>query len=118
MLSGGGLIPFRRLTDPLQIPVGPEAGRFNVPENFIPKEANAFWVVNANLFWVRLKGSPDKNAAYAAVTDTPPTGWLWMPGYTAVFTTQFPVWMSTLAVSRQGIAAGSGFIELAYGMGG
>lgn len=122
-IYGNPPIPFRRLTDPLWVPVGPTAQRFDIPEGFIPKEANAFWIVNANLFWIRLKGSGDArngSGSYIAVEDSPTanSGWLWKPGYSDVFTTQFPMFLSTISVSRQGISAGTGFMEIAWGIGG
>jgi hypothetical protein len=47
---------FRRMTDPLQLPVSTEAQRFDVPAGFIPPDAESFWVANPNNFWVRLVG--------------------------------------------------------------
>ena len=108
---------FKRLTDPLLLPVGVTAQKFDVPTGFFDPSgpaagAMSFWVCNANNFWVRLKGS---NGTYTAVTDT--TGWLFPPGYIGSFSTQFPQFMSTLAVTRQGVKAGTGTLELSYGGG-
>ena len=116
----GGQIGFRRITDPLQVPVSSSAGQFLIPEGYIPTDANAFLIVNPNLFWMRLRGSGQYGQGeYAPVTGTDGqgTGWLFPPGFVGVFTTQFPRFLSTMSVSKQGIAAGSGFMEIAWGMG-
>ncbi len=116
---------FRRSTDPLLLPVATTATQFTVPAGYFLQGgpgfgATSFWVCNANNFWVRLKGSgimTDVNGSYSytAVTDT--TGWLFPPGYMGAFSTQYPMWMSTLSVSRQGLTAGTGTLELSYGGG-
>jgi hypothetical protein len=126
-LASEGQIPFRRMTDPLQVPVGPQAAQFVMPANYIPLGANAFLIVNPNLFWMRLKGSGvaapnvDPIGDYAPVVGTPDgagTGWLFQPGFFGVFTSQFPRYLSTIAVPKQGVAAGNGFMEISWGMGG
>jgi hypothetical protein len=116
-MSASTQIPFRRMTNPLVLPVGPTAQRFDVPTNFFTSMAGitSFYVVNANNFWVRLKGSPMSTTPYSDITET--QGWLFSPGFQGAFTTQFPVWMSTLAVNRQGLTPGTGVLELCYGRG-
>ena len=120
------LTAFRRVTDPLQIPVGPVAQRFDIPRGFIPSDAESFWVVNSNPFWVRLRGSGTNSingtlmsGVYADVIGTEGlgTGWHWPPGFIGVFGTQFPRYVSTISPSAQGLTAGSGYIELAWGVG-
>lgn len=104
--------PFRRITDPFILPVGLTVQRFDVPNDLRVQDMRQFLVVNPNPFWVRLKGSRD---TYTPVSET--TGWLFPPGFFGVFSSQYPMFMSTLAVSRQGIDAGTGTLELAYGRG-
>lgn len=112
---------FRRLTDPLLLNVTTSATQYTVPVGYfdvggLGNGAMSFWVCNANNFWVRLKGSGFNGAgSYVAVTDT--TGWLFPPGYIGSFSTQYPTYMSTLAVDRQGIPAGTGTLEISYGGG-
>lgn len=108
---------FRRLTDPMQMAAEPTAQKFDVPAGFFQPGgpafgAMSFWICNPNNFWVRLKGS---NGTYVAVTDT--TGWLFPPGFCGSFSTQYPEFMSVMSVSRQGIPAGSGALEISYGGG-
>ncbi len=105
---------FRRYTDPLMLPVGQTAQRFDVPAGFIKPAYTSFLVVNPNSFWVRLKGF-DTAAAYADIADG--QGFLLAPGESAVYATQRPAVMSTIGVVRQGIPVGSGFLELSYGNG-
>lgn len=114
---------FRRMTDPLLLPVAPTATQFNVPDGFFMPEGPgfgslSFWVCNANNFWVRLKGSGNgalNTGSYTAVTAT--TGWLFPPGFTGSFSTQYPLFMSTISIARQGLPAGSGVLEVSYGGG-
>lgn len=112
---------FRRITDPLLLSVATTATQFNLPAGYFEPGgpafgAMSFWVVNANNFWVRLRGSGfNGSGSYVAVTDT--TGWLFPPGYIGSFSTQYPLFMSTLSVDRQGIPAGTGTLEISYGGG-
>lgn len=113
---------FRRSTDPLLVPIDISATQFVVPTNFFisgpGKGATSFWVCNANNFWVRLRGSGDGITgvgSFVPVTET--TGWLFPPGFTGPLSTQYPLFMSALAVVRQGIPAGSGVLEVSYGGG-
>lgn len=114
---------FRRMTDPLLIPVSGSVQKFDLPAGFFQQSgpamgAMSFWVCNANNFWVRLRGSGngwDGSGSYVAVTDT--TGWLFPPGFVGSFSTQYPLWMSTLGVVRQGLSVGTGTLEISYGGG-
>lgn len=114
---------FRRFADPLLLPVGATAQQFTLPGGYFAQGgpamgATSFWVCNANNFWVRLRGSGnaiDNTGSYVAVTDT--TGWLFPPGYTGSFSTQYPLFMSAMAVTRQGLPAGTGVLEISYGGG-
>lgn len=117
-MSVGNAFPFRRLTDPLILDVDVVAKKFDVPAGFFQQGgpgfgATSFWVVNPNNFWVRLRGSNDAN--HIPVTAT--TGWLFPPGFCGAFSTQFPVSMSTLAVTYQNVPAGVGTLEISYGGG-
>ncbi len=117
---------FRRLTDPLQIPVGPDPQRFDIPGGFIPQDAETFWIANPNPFWIRLRGSgsnrvnngPMSGDYVAVIGDAGQgTGWHLPPGFVGVFATQNPRYVSTVSTGAQGLTAGSGFIELAWGVG-
>ena len=53
-LPGSGTFAFRRMTDPLMLPVGPEAIRFDVPDGFFDEggpgyQSTTFMVINPNL---------------------------------------------------------------------
>lgn len=111
-MSTANNFPFRRLTEPLVIPVSPTSSQFQVPAGFIPPGTNSFWIVNPNNFWVRLKGF---QGSAGNVTAT--TGWLFSPGFTGAFSTQYPEWMSVMSVTYQGLTAGTGTLELSYGGG-
>lgn len=113
MLSSAGTIPYRRLTDPIMLNVGTTSQRTQVPAGFIPAEATSFRITNPNPFWVRLKGFTGPTAANGTISAT--EGWLFQPGFSGVFTTQFPEYMATISV---GASAGTGVIEISYGIGG
>jgi hypothetical protein len=78
--------------------------------------ASSFLVVNRNPFWVRPKGYSGTDATTKVIGAD--EGWLFPPGFWGIFTTQFPDAMSTIAVPFQGLAAGSGVLEISYGGGG
>ncbi len=103
---------FRRMTDPIRMAVGPTPTQIVVPPGFIKPEYTSFQVVNPNKFAVRLRGS---KGTYIPVSET--TGWFWTPNLVAVYSTQYPDFMSTLAVPYQDELAGTGWIELSYGVG-
>lgn len=113
MLSNSGTIPYRRLTDPLMLAVATTSQRTQVPPGFIPAEATSFRITNPNPFWVRLKGFTGPAASSGTISAT--EGWLFQPGFSGVFTTQFPEYMATISV---GAAAGTGVLEISYGIGG
>lgn len=105
--------PFRRMTDPIVLPVGTSSQTTQVPDGFIPKGATSFRAVNPNNFYVRLKGFDATGAAIGPVE-----GWLFPPNYVGDHTTQYPVAMSTIAYSAPGLPAGTGTLEVSYGGGG
>ena len=118
---------FRRMTDPVQAPVGPTAQATMVPASKLidPQSGlplGSFYVVNPNNVWVRLRGFSAANVDNCtSVGVTPSTGWLWPPGHVAVYSTQTPACVSTMAVPMPGfpISAGTTYapIELSYGFG-
>ena len=117
----GSTTPFRRLTNPLLVPVTTSPTADNaliVPANFIPPGATSFCVVNSNLCWVRLMGTGGGASAPVAVQDY--QGWLFPPGFFGVFSTQLPIWMSAGAFARDGYPlAGLTLqpLEVSYGEG-
>lgn len=111
-ISSAGIIPYRRLTDPLMLPYGTASQRTSVPSGFIPLEATSFRVTNRGTSWVRLKGA--QGAAANTLTIQDGEGWLFPPGFSGTFTTQFPEAMATIAV---GSGAGNGTLEISYGIG-
>lgn len=119
-IPGSGTFAFRRTTDPLRLPVGPEALRFDVPPGFFDQggpgyQTTTFLLVNPNLCYVRLRGSSTDTHVPVA----PSTGWLFPPGFVGCFTTQYPKSMSTLAVAMPGFPLPAEFapLELPYGGG-
>lgn len=119
-LPGSGTFAFRRTTDPLQLPVGPQAMRFDVPIGFFDEGgpgymATTFLVVNPNACYVRLRGTT--SGEHRPVTPT--TGWLFPPGFVGCFTTQKPISMSTMAVAMPGFPLPAEYVplELPYGGG-
>lgn len=115
-ISVGGVIPYRRLTQPLMLDVAPTSGRTAVPAGFIPPEATSFRVTNPNAFAVRLRGA--KGSGADGLTITTSQGWLFPPGFSGTFTTEFPEFMATISQAWMGTVAGSGILEISYGIGG
>lgn len=113
-LSSVGVIPYRRLTDPLKLPYGPTSTRTRVPAGFIPTEATSFRVTNMGPGWVRLRGANSENSNNpATLTITVDQGWLFPPGFSGTFTTQFPEYMATISPD-----GANGVLEITYGIGG
>lgn len=119
-------IPFRRMSEPVPVAVGSTAQMTMIPpERLVDPDAptarlTSFYVVNPNNFWVRAKGF--RNAAdCGSVGVTPTTGWLWPPGHVAVYSTQYPVCASAMAVPMPGfpLPADTAMkpIEWSYGFG-
>lgn len=116
-LSTASQIPYRRLTNPIMLPYGTTAQKTIVPQGFIPPEATSFRATNRGTFPVRLKGTVNSSDV-ANLEVKEGEGWLFPPGHSEVFTTQFPEAMSTLSVAAFGLQAGSGVLEISYGIGG
>lgn len=113
-------IAFRRFADPFVIPVAPTPGaQFTIvgDPRFPPDGRNSsFIITNPNQFCVRLKGSNQRrDGGFVQVTEE--NGWLFLPMSQTVWTTQYPDWVSAMSVTRGGLVAGNGTLELAYGEG-
>ncbi len=126
--------PFRRRTDPFLIPATNVASQVQIGTPLIgTKGLTSFLMVNSYPIWVRLKGSGVVKLTTGQMTGSfepvqEGQGWLIPPApFFGVFTTQYPVWVSCLAVARPNfpIFAQNGVtllypdaaIELSYGGG-
>lgn len=119
--------PFLRSTNPWVMPVALTATKFEVPDNYFTTGPgtglSSFWIMNPNLFWVRIIGSGNYDTGtYVPVTDYDGAnpGWLYPPGFFGAFATLFPRYISTLAVAEQGVAptiVSRSRVELSYGGG-
>jgi len=109
--------PFRRSTDPVLVTVGYPAGAITAVSSDMMTaimNLNAFCVVNPNTCYVRLKGYQSSQAI------TEYEGWLFPPGFVAVYSTQRPKFMSAIAVSRPGFPVDANDLaplEVSYGNG-
>jgi hypothetical protein len=118
-------IPFRRMTDPLQVGIGPTPQMTMVPKSVLTDPATglplpSFYIVNPNNVWVRVKGF--NNAADCqSIGVTPTTGWLWPPGHVGVYSTQSPFCASAMAVPMPGYPLNANTtyapLEWSYGVG-
>lgn len=114
--------PFMRMGQPFQVPVSATPSQYQLPDNFFGpggagSGANSFLFVNPNAFWVRFAGSMGTFTPVAA-----DTGYLFPPGFFGTFTTRFntdasPKFLSVMAVTYQGLTAGTGICEISYGGG-
>lgn len=125
--------PYRRRTDPFLIPAKDVASQVELGTRLLEVTGlTSFTMVNSFPIWMRLKGSGITNVATRKMTGTfspveEGKGWLIPPGpFFGIFTTQYPVWVSAMAVERPGFpikAAGGALLypdavlELAYGGG-
>jgi len=98
-------VAFRRMTRALAVPVvsAPTAqNATQVPAGFILQSYNAFAVFNPNICTVGLRGTsrptgqPVPTAPILAQADG--LDWLFPPGFWGVFSTQFPFFMSAIAL--------------------
>lgn len=115
---------FRRLADPYMVTCAPTAGKTDVDaDDLRAKGVTSFVITNPNPFWVRLRGSY-LDPGFRAVTPT--MGWMFPPGLHAVYATQYPDFMSAMAVEAVGFpikdSQGNALypnavIEVAYGTG-
>jgi hypothetical protein len=118
-------IPFRRMSEPVQLAVGATAQTTMVPPERLRDPANglplnSFYVVNPNNVYVRVKGYSNADDC-ANNSVTPTTGWLFPPGFTGVFSTQYPMCGSAMAVPMPGYPLTSSTtyvpLEWSYGFG-
>ncbi|KQT08521.1 hypothetical protein ASG40_11625 [Methylobacterium sp. Leaf399] len=119
-LPGSGTYAFRRITDPLQVPVAATATQFDVPATFFAEggagyQTTTFLVVNPNACYVRLRGTT--SGPFRPVT--PKMGWLFPPAFVGAFSTQYPIFMSAMAVPMPGVPLPTEFapLDLIYGGG-
>ena len=109
--------PFRRSTDPVIVAVGYPTGAITTVSAEMMTaimNLNAFFVVNPNTCYVRLKGYQSSQAISEY------EGWLFPPGHVAVYSTQRPRFMSALAVARPGFPVDPNDLaplEVSYGNG-
>lgn len=122
-------IAFRRMTRAIAVAVvniPSEANATTVPAGFIQPSYNAFGVFNPNTCCVGLRGTsrptgqPDPTKPLLAQTDG--LDWLLPPGFWGVFSTQYPFFMSAIALSMPiapDVPADSALVPLRlwYGMG-
>lgn len=126
--------PFRRRTDPFRIPATNAPSQVLIgPDLAVVKGLTSFLMVNSYPVWMRLKGSGVIRMSSGTQTGTfspvaEGEGWLIPPApFFGVFTTQYPVWVSAMAVARPNypIFAADGttllypdaVLEIAYGGG-
>jgi hypothetical protein len=114
---------FRRMSEPVQAAVGPTAQATMVPPNLMldpvsKQRLGSFYIANPNMVWIRLKGFSNQDDCNN-IGVTPTTGWLWPPGHVAVYSTQYPVCISVMAVPKPGFPLTGDYApaELSYGPG-
>lgn len=88
---------FRRASNPMMVPATDVPSQYSVTG--IPPGATTFCAVNSYPIWIRLKGTAD-GTPFSACHDG--EGWLFPPGHFGVYATQYPRWMSAVAVDRPG----------------
>jgi hypothetical protein len=122
-------IAFRRMTRalPVNVSLSPSASNATaVPADLIKPSYNAFAVFNPNSCVVGLRGT--SRAQGQAVPTTPLIAqadgldWLFPPGFLGVFSTQYPYFMSAIALAFPAypdLPAESGLVPLRlwYGIG-
>lgn len=116
-------MPFRKIVrDPFLCMVGVEPVLTAIDrDGLIAKRVTSFHVVNPNPFYCRLRGSSGEGDEIAEGE-----GWLWPPGFVGVYSTQYPAFVSCIAVERPGFPLRDDDgnlmpmhpLELAYGIGG
>lgn len=118
--------PFHRVNDPVMVAIGPMAQTTIIPASAMldtdgVTKLGSFYIANPNNVWVRLKGFNNQADCDAGTPVTAATGWLFPPGFVAVFSTQYPKCVSAMAVSEPGypVTSSTQFapLELAYGTG-
>jgi hypothetical protein len=92
--------PFKRNTaiEPVAIPAKDVASKIKVP--MLPEGSTSFGVDNAFPIFIRLVGTGYGAAQFNAAAEG--KGWIFGPGKHGPFSTQFPEFMSAIAVDRPG----------------
>lgn len=115
--------PFRRNTQvsPFVIPAGLTASQMEIGP--LPQGITSFGMVNSYPVWMRLLGSSEATGFMPAQEGD---GWLIPPYHFGIYSTQYPKWISVIAVARPNfpITNGSGqalyptaALEIFYGAG-
>lgn len=97
-----GTFPFRRMTQALLVPVGLDTpSSLKVPDGIIKPDYNAFLVFNPNKVCAELRGTSMPPTGPAPTAPNMASGdgidWVFPPGHWAVYTTQYPLFMSSKA---------------------
>ncbi len=102
--------PFRRNTtvSPVMIPATDVASQ--VALGALPSGVTSFAMVNAFPIFIRLTGSPETGFIPAADWQ----GWIVPPGHFGVYSTQYPFYLSCIAVERPGFPIYNGSGQLLY----
>lgn len=120
-MNGGVSRVFKRASNPVIVPAHDTPSQVQVTT--IPEGATTFMAVNSYPVWIRLRGTTG-DGSFTAVEEH--KGWLFPPGHIGVYATQFPKWMSAMAVERPGfpikdengaLLYPDACIEISYGSG-
>jgi len=121
MMPSSNNFPFRRTTDPFLVPATDTPSQVEIGSYLIgTKGLTSFAMVNSYPIWMRLKGSGTVRLNTGTMTGAfdpvaEGQGWLIPPGpFFGVFTTQYPVWVSCIAVARPGFPIKDGGGALLY----
>lgn len=115
--------PFRRnpLVSPIMIPATDVASQVEVGP--LPEGVTSFGMVSSFPIWIRLLGSSETSGFRAAQEWD---GWLVPPYHFGIYSTQYPKWVSCIAVDRPnfpirnadgGLLYPEAKLELFYGSG-
>ncbi|KQM18383.1 hypothetical protein [Novosphingobium sp. Leaf2] len=90
--------PFRRnlAVSPIMVPAIDTASY--VLLGALPNGVTSFGVVNSYPIWIRLLGTPMGATEPAKANEH--DGWLFPPGHFGIYSTQFPMGLSCIAVTR------------------
>lgn len=95
----GRNFPFRRNTavSPIMVPAADEASQVAVGP--LPQGVTSFGMVNSYPVFIRLLGSNEQTGFRPA---NEADGWLVPPYHFGIYSTQYPKWLSCIAVDRPG----------------
>jgi hypothetical protein len=99
--------PFRRMTKAVLVPVSEtptQGNRLTVPEGYVKPDYNAFAVYNPNIVDVALRGTSmvDGQPAPTEAILAAEGDWEFPPKFWGVFSTQYPMFMSAIALVSPG----------------